>query len=72
MEGCRFPDSRISCASFEGSNLTGADFTRCELEQVSFTGTELTGTKFRSEQVPFLNLTPDQLQDAILVREETA
>ena len=72
MEGCRFPDSRISCASFEGSNLTGADFTRCEREQVSFTGTELTGTKFRSEQVPFLNLTPDQLQDAILVREETA
>lgn len=72
MEGCRFPGSRIADTSFEECCLKGADFTGSKLERVSFAGAELTGTRFLAGQVPFLDLSPDQLQEIEMVREEQA
>lgn len=70
MEGARFSNCIIEDCSFEGCNLWGADFTKCALERVSFQNAELTDTIFPAVSVPFLNLTPEQLQTIQLVKEE--
>lgn len=72
MEGSRFINSNLTECSFEGCNLWGADFTSCTFEQVSFQGAELTGALFPAQCIPFLNLSPEQLQVILLRREEQA
>lgn len=71
MEGSRFPKSNLSNCTFENCNLWGADFTGCTFENVSFRGSELTAALFPEESIPFLNLSPEQLQNVLLkTREE--
>ena len=62
LEGARFTDTSLDCCEFEGCNLSGADFSRCAFHDVSFLGSEMAGVLLPAESVPFLNLSPEQLQ----------
>jgi Uncharacterized low-complexity proteins len=72
MEGSRFPKSRVSGCSFVGCNLTGADFRNCSFENTSFAGAELTAAIFPAEDIPFLEISAEQLQVVQIYREEQA
>ena len=69
LEGARFTGTSLTGCSFEGCNLSGADFSGCRMENVSFNGSELANAFLPADSVPFLNLSPEQLQ-AILLRRE--
>lgn len=70
MEGSKFRNCNIAGCSFEGCNLYGADFTNCTFKHVSFPHAELEEAIFPAHSVPFLDLTPEQLQTIRLAKEE--
>lgn len=63
LVGTSFENSVLKDTSFQNSNLTNLDFRRAKLKNVSFENAIVEGAIFSEEQVPFLHLTPQQLQD---------
>lgn len=70
LEGARFSKCTMTDCSFEGCRLWGADFTGCTLKGVSFQNADLTNAILPAPSLPFLNLTPEQLQLIGLAQEE--
>ena len=71
LEGVRLSNCTLTDCSFEGCNLCGADFTKCMFERVTFQDAELTDAIFPALSVPFLDLTPEQLQTIQIAKEES-
>lgn len=69
LEGARFTGASLTGCIFEGCNLSGVDFSGCTFKDVSFAGSEMADALLMADSVPFLNLSPEQLQ-AILLRRE--
>ena len=71
LEGIRLSNCTLTDCSFEDCNLYGADFTTCTFERVSFHNADLAEAIFPAFSVPFLHLTPEQLQTIQLAKEES-
>lgn len=71
LEGIRLSNCTLTDCSFEDCNLYGADFTKCTFERVSFHNADLAEALFPAFSVPFLHLTPEQLQTIQLAKEES-
>lgn len=63
-----FVNSNLYKVSFKNCNLSNADFSKAQFEEVNFQGADLSNTIFSREDIPFLHLSPEQLQD-ILIEE---
>lgn len=62
LVGACFENSIIKKCSFENSNLTNSNFRNATFDKVSFERAIVDGAVFSEQQVPFLHLTPEQLQ----------
>ncbi|MEW8956322.1 pentapeptide repeat-containing protein [Clostridium sp.] len=63
LVGSSFENAIIKETSFESSNLTNLDFRKATFNKVSFENAIVEGAIFSENQIPFLHLTPEQLQD---------
>lgn len=57
-----FVNTNLYKVSFKNCNLAQADFSKAKFEHVDFEGANLENTIFSREDVPFLHLSPEQLQ----------
>lgn len=60
--GARFKACQLEDCSFKGALLKFADFRNTQFKNVDFTDADVTGAIFLEEVVPYLHLSPDQLQ----------
>lgn len=70
LEGARFTDTSLDNCKFEDCDLSGADLSSCTFHDVSFSGSEMTDTLLPAESIPFLDLSPEQLQAVLLRRDK--
>ena len=59
-------NSNFYKVSFKKCNLSNADFSNAQFEEVNFQGADLSNTIFSREDIPFLHLSPEQLQDILI------
>lgn len=62
VKGVNFKRAKLREATFKNSDLRGAVFIEATLENVVFEGANVEEAIFSEQQVPFLHLTPEQLQ----------
>lgn len=62
VKGVNFKNVKLKDITFKNSDLRGAAFIEATLENVVFEGADVTEAIFSEQQVPFLHLTPEQLQ----------
>ncbi|WP_129598125.1 pentapeptide repeat-containing protein [Anaerophilus nitritogenes] len=62
MQTANFKNATLKNVNFNKSNLKGVSFVGTAFEEVSFENTLLDGAIFSRESVPFLHLSPSQLQ----------
>ena len=68
MTGARFRNCRIEGCSFEETVLRQADFMDCTWENNVFTGADVTNAVFMEQELPFVHLEAEQLQDILIDR----
>lgn len=61
-----FVNANLYKVSFKNCNLAKADFTEAQFEDVDFEGANLEEVIFSREDIPFLHLSPEQLQDILI------
>lgn len=64
--GALFKECEMTKCQFRGAILKETDFRGSHFEEVSFEGADLTNAIFSRDQVPHLNLSPEQLQQIII------
>lgn len=64
--GGQFNECEIKRCQFKGAILREADFRGSHFEEVNFEEADLTNAIFSQEKVPYLNLSPEQLQQIII------
>ena len=68
MLGAIFKNCLLKTCNFNGALLRQADFRGSQIEDVNFEEADLTGTIFSSEQIAYLHLSPEQLQNIFIER----
>lgn len=61
-----FTETNLYKISFKKCNLKNADFTGAQFEKVDFEGADLKNVIFSREDIPFLHLSPEQIQDILI------
>lgn len=61
-----FVNSNFYKVSFKKCNLSNAYFSNAQFEEVNFKGADLSNTIFSREDIPFLHLSPEQLQGILI------
>ncbi|TCO68076.1 pentapeptide repeat-containing protein [Marinisporobacter balticus] len=67
--GANFKNTILKNVNFYKSNLRGATFVGATFKDISFENAQLEGAMFLREDVPFLHLSPSQLQDIYIEGE---
>ena len=70
MSISNFVNSKLNNVSFKGCNLLNSDFTNAVFENVSFQDADLKDSIFSRKDIPFLHLSPEQLQDVFIGDDE--
>ena len=70
LRGARFLNCTIRHCVFEEADLQYAEFTDCTWEETKFQGANLSYAIFMEQELPFVHLEPEQLQDILVEREE--
>ncbi|MHC1686045.1 MAG: pentapeptide repeat-containing protein [Clostridiaceae bacterium] len=65
--GADFRKSSLRDTTFKNADLKRADFTDASFENVSFEGADVEDAIFNAQDVPFLHLTPEQLQTIYII-----
>ena len=65
-----FVNSKLSNVSFNGCTLSSADFSNAVFENVDFQNADLKDAIFSRKDIPFLHLSPQQLQDVFIGDDE--
>lgn len=68
--GAKFLHTKLYKISFARCLLSDVDFSTCKLEQVNFQDADLTNAIFEEEAIPYLPLSPNQLQVIQIKRKE--
>ncbi|EQB90141.1 hypothetical protein J2Z44_001681 [Clostridium punense] len=66
LDNANFNNSTLEKVTFKNSILKNADFTYVNLKEVDFEDCDLTGAKFLKKDIPFIGLSPWQLQTIII------
>lgn len=61
--GTNFENTKLCDVDFSGSDLRQASFINAKFEKVSFEGADLDEAIFNEEDIPFIKLSPEQLQE---------
>lgn len=69
LEHASFKNSHLENVSFDNTILKDADFTYANFENVSFENSDLEAAHFLKKDVPFIHLSPLQLQKIIIEEE---
>ena len=70
MSISNFVNSKLNNVSFKGCTLLNSDFTNAVFENVSFQDADLKDSIFSRKDIPFLHLSPEQLQDVFIGDDE--
>ena len=68
--GARFLGCKFSVCQFQDCDLRCADFSDSEFDQVDFSNANLEGAIFNKTAIPYLSITPEQLQTIQIKQEE--
>lgn len=66
--GARFKECKLKNCNFTGALLKYSDFRKSDLQNVCFEDADLTGAMFSDIAVPYLHLSPSQLQTIYIER----
>lgn len=66
LESANFNEAVFEKVSFKDAILKNADFTYAVFEEVDFENSNLEGARFLKKDIPFINLSPSQLQTIII------
>ena len=63
MLGTNFEKTKLCDVDFSGCDLRQASFINAKFSNVSFEGADLEEAIFNEEDIPFIKLSPEQLQE---------